>query len=94
MTLEVTIAIDPSVVGRNQTAFVAERLVELGGPMVGWQPSFNGAPAKATFKFKNRARLEPFVAGTSAIPRVSQATAPEWVRRTQGSEINNEQERR
>ena len=81
MTLEVTLAIDPWVVGRNQTAFVAGRLVEFGGPMVGWQPSFNGAPAKATFKFKNRARLELFVADTLAIPGVSLATAPEWVRR-------------
>ena len=41
--------------------------------MVGWQPSFNGAPAKATFKFKNRARLELFVADTLAIPGVSLA---------------------
>jgi len=74
VNLEVTLTIDPAVVGRDQTAFVAERLVELGGPMVGWQPSFNGAPAKATFKFKNRARLELFVADTLAIPGVSLAT--------------------
>ena len=74
MNLEVTLTIDPAVVGRDQIAFVAERLVELGGPMIGWQPSFNGAPAKATFKFKNRARLELFVADTLAIPGVSLAT--------------------
>jgi len=74
VNLEVTLTIDPAVVGRDQIAFVAERLVELGGPMIGWQPSFNGAPAKATFKFKNRARLELFVADTLAIPGVSLAT--------------------
>ena len=75
MNLEVTLTIDPAVVGRDQIAFVAERLVEFGGPMVGWQPSFNGSPAKATFKFKNRARLELFLSDTSAIPGVSRATA-------------------
>jgi len=74
VNLEVTLTIDPAVVGRDEIAFVAERLVELGGPMVGWQPSFNGAPAQATFKFKNRARLELFVADALAIPGVSLAT--------------------
>ena len=76
MTLEVTLAIDPAVVGKDRTSFVAERLVEFGGPMVCWQPSCNGAPAKATFKFKNRARLELFIADTLAIPGVSLVTAP------------------
>jgi hypothetical protein len=45
--------------------------------MIGWQPSFNGARAKATFKLRNRARLELFIADTLAIPGVSLATARE-----------------
>ena len=84
MTLEVTLAIDPAVVGRDRCAFVAERLVEIGGPMVGWQPDFNGASAEATFKFESQARLNLFVAVALAIPGVSLAT------QTQGSD--NEQE--
>ena len=62
--------------------------------MVGWQPSFNGMPAKAPFKFKNQAGLDRYVTNTLLIPGVSLATAPVVGRRTQGSEKNNEQERR
>jgi hypothetical protein len=72
VTIEVTLAIDPAVVGKEQsTARVASRLVELGGAMVDWQPDLNGASAKARFKFKNLARRDKFVTDALAISGVS-----------------------
>jgi hypothetical protein len=72
VTIEVTLAIDPAVVGTETTvATVADRLIEMGGPMIRWQPDLNGAPAKATFKFKNQARCDHFVADALAIASVS-----------------------
>lgn len=72
MTIEVTLAIDPAVVGEQKTVVtVADRLIELGGPIIRWQPDLNGAPAKATFKFKNQARCDRFVADALAIASVS-----------------------
>jgi hypothetical protein len=75
VTIEVTLLIDPAVVGEDTSvATVADRLTELGGSIVRWQPVLNGTPAKATFQFKNPARLDHFVADALAVPGVSLAT--------------------
>jgi hypothetical protein len=75
VTIEVTLSIDPAVVGENQcTARVANYLVNLGGAMVGWRPALNGTAAEARFKFKNLARRDTFVTDALAIAGVSLAT--------------------
>jgi hypothetical protein len=71
VTIEVTLTINPAVVGQDNVAAIADGLVQLGGPLARWQPELNGAPAKATFRFKNQARCDHFIAEAVAIPGVS-----------------------
>jgi hypothetical protein len=68
---EVMLAIDPATSGDQAATTVADRLVELGGPMVSWTPELNGAPAKATFRFQNQARCDKFLADALAVAGVS-----------------------
>ena len=72
MTIQVTLVIDPALVGEGcTTAMVAARLAELGGPIVSWQSDADGGAARAEFKFKNLARRDTFVADAFAIPGVT-----------------------
>jgi hypothetical protein len=71
VTIQVTLTIDPAVVGEDHVAAIADGLVQRGGRLVMWQPELNGLPAKATFRFKNQARCDHFIAEAVAIPGVS-----------------------
>jgi hypothetical protein len=48
-----------------------DRLADLGGRMVTWQPHRDGTPAQAKFRFKNTARCDRFLCEALAIPGVS-----------------------
>ena len=75
MAIEVTLAIDSTVlIGELATTTVADRLVQLGGPIVAWTPDMSGAPARAIFRFKNPARCDQFVADALASEGVAIAT--------------------
>jgi hypothetical protein len=71
MSLDVALAIAPPVDEGQTPTMVADRLVQLGGPMVSWTPDMNGSPAKARFKFKNQARRDRFVADALAVRGVA-----------------------
>ena len=75
VTIEVALEIRvPQLPDRRPPSVIADRLCELGGQLVAWQPDLDGAPARAQFKFKNLARRDQFIADALAIPGVSLAT--------------------
>ena len=90
MAIEVSLAIDSAVLIGEHTTTVADRLVQLGGPIVAWTPDMSGAPARAIFRFQNPARCDKFVADALAITGVAIATlhvGPQEV----GRELQNAQ---
>ena len=72
MSIVVTVAIDPSVIGEGQsTAIVAARLVNMGGALFSWTPESGVTPAKALFRFQTRTARDEFLVRMAQIPGVS-----------------------
>ena len=63
LAITVTLYID-STIDANQ-------VVNMGGRVVRWEPAASGAPALATFAFKNPARFDKFLADALAIRGVA-----------------------